>query len=521
MRDFLPPPPPPFEYGVLRPTSTAAQEEDPVAPPEHQRHPPVEEPSAVLASSAGAGSQAPPEQVVGDRTLFVGNVGYKVTERMIQDVFNAKGFSVDVDLPLDSETEQHAGFGYLVFATPQAARAALEALQGSHIDGHSINLEYSEPPAVEASSAQRTPLVAPVSEFSAYRPLHSTASDAQDGESATILDGRTDGAAFLVRYPALLPEGNEASTVFENTVGSHAGPTTPRLSGNVEISRFPPVSQLEAQMWADRRRSSSTTAALDSRDTETISRQEAPSNIRSVEGNAWQRYSAQPPPHRVPGAFPEEPQGGGRPQDATNSNSFAAHVPHHLRRANTVVSENPAARLSSPFDPALSNRGMQQPSRALRRHASERQGLRHHGHHGHQGHHGYHGQQGRQRSRHWRNSETEPTHQPDNQQSLFAGYRSVVDSLPGAGDILDRNQPRQDAEAAERSASDMSLNPSVRRRQIEVCVATLMDLGYGISVDGGRARITVYAAAADGNLLDAIEMIEEERKVYDQIGQAT
>jgi hypothetical protein len=49
-------------------------------------------------------------------------------------------------------------------------------------------------------------------------------------------------------------------------------------------------------------------------------------------------------------------------------------------------------------------------------------------------------------------------------------------------------------------------------------VSTLASLGYGSVEEGGLQRIAVYAAAVDGRVSDAIEMIEEERKAYEQQG---
>jgi hypothetical protein len=49
-------------------------------------------------------------------------------------------------------------------------------------------------------------------------------------------------------------------------------------------------------------------------------------------------------------------------------------------------------------------------------------------------------------------------------------------------------------------------------------VVSLIDLGYENTLEGGIQRIAVYAAAADGKISDAIEMIEEERKAYEQQG---
>ncbi|KAK2743256.1 hypothetical protein FQN57_004945 [Myotisia sp. PD_48] len=49
--------------------------------------------------------------------------------------------------------------------------------------------------------------------------------------------------------------------------------------------------------------------------------------------------------------------------------------------------------------------------------------------------------------------------------------------------------------------------------KVETCVKHLTALGYG---DKGISRLRVYAQAANGDLDDAIEMIEEERKAYEQ-----
>lgn len=52
--------------------------------------------------------------------------------------------------------------------------------------------------------------------------------------------------------------------------------------------------------------------------------------------------------------------------------------------------------------------------------------------------------------------------------------------------------------------------------RIDNCVDTLAGLGYGSTEEGGHHRLAVYAAAADGKVNDAIEMIEDERKAYAQ-----
>jgi len=51
---------------------------------------------------------------------------------------------------------------------------------------------------------------------------------------------------------------------------------------------------------------------------------------------------------------------------------------------------------------------------------------------------------------------------------------------------------------------------------VQLCVEELKKLGYGTQEDGGVARLVVYAQAANGNLEDAIDMIDEERKAWEE-----
>ena len=50
---------------------------------------------------------------------------------------------------------------------------------------------------------------------------------------------------------------------------------------------------------------------------------------------------------------------------------------------------------------------------------------------------------------------------------------------------------------------------------VQICVDQLKGLGFGTSENGGLGRLVVYAQAANGVLSDAIDMIAEEKKVYE------
>ncbi|MCJ1251231.1 hypothetical protein MMC30_008462 [Trapelia coarctata] len=51
---------------------------------------------------------------------------------------------------------------------------------------------------------------------------------------------------------------------------------------------------------------------------------------------------------------------------------------------------------------------------------------------------------------------------------------------------------------------------------VQTCVEELKKLGFGKQEDGGMTRLVVYAQAANGNLEDAIDMIDEERKAWEE-----
>lgn len=57
-------------------------------------------------------------------------------------------------------------------------------------------------------------------------------------------------------------------------------------------------------------------------------------------------------------------------------------------------------------------------------------------------------------------------------------------------------------------------NDSSTVAKVQDCVEKLKDLGFGGDSDGGVKRLVVYAQAAEGNLSDAIDMIDEEQRAY-------
>ena len=70
--------------------------------------------------------------------LFVGNLSFNTTENDLQDTFAAHGTVVEANLMMDRESGRPRGFGFITMATPEGARAAIQALHGKEIGTQTV-----------------------------------------------------------------------------------------------------------------------------------------------------------------------------------------------------------------------------------------------------------------------------------------------------------------------------------------------------------------------------------------------
>lgn len=330
------------------------------------------------------------------KSLFVGNVGFSVTEQTLEDVFAAGGFIVEVDLPTDATSEIHAGFGYIHFPSEEQASAAMGHLQGARIDGLAINLEYMHHPSIEEVHAAQ--------DMSRHETLARAKSDPKksvkfadknginsaQSHSSALLDSPSDDPAFSARFPSLLPEASPQHNIQGVPSSSHSG---------AEMSRFPPVSQQDAQLLAGN---------------------VATGPNQTLYAGSLRRRSTEHQPHHA----------------------------EHDHSANNMRLNN-LFHLVSMDDLGRGVRGV---------------------------------------------TTTESTAPPQP-----PAYNAPADEI--SPDLT--------------SAGGNANVSGIGNSDIEQCITALFDMGYGTELQGGQSRLAVYAAAADGSLLDAIEMIEEERKVYE------
>lgn len=83
--------------------------------------------------------------------LYVGNISYNTNDESLRQVFSEDGRGVDdVHVVTDRFTGQSRGFAFVTMASEDDAQAAVEALDGSQLDGRTIKVN-------EARERERRP----------------------------------------------------------------------------------------------------------------------------------------------------------------------------------------------------------------------------------------------------------------------------------------------------------------------------------------------------------------------------
>ncbi|KAJ9264662.1 hypothetical protein DTO212C5_7044 [Paecilomyces variotii] len=481
---------------------------DPYPPP-----PPPPQSDSQAASSLQTSSQAPASE---QETLFIGNVGYNVTDKVIQDVFASKGFLVKVDLPVDLESGRHAGFGYLHFPSVHSAKAALAALQGAHIDGHSINLEFchgalhnskdnaaslsgaterplgllnprsqSSYPQVKDSFSKKVCTAGTPSAMAKCQNISTLQGSSKNDTGVSMLDEAVVDPEFSARYPSLLSGGPGVGAADTPSPGKLA-----ELNTKARIPEFPPVSQVDAHVLRTSHRLSHPTPCAHINMSEARQNQDGNPHPALVDTGDVPVASTDEQPVSLPRRSPHHrgrrPMSMREPYDQYGGASLPRRVLHGPHRSNTLTTAGPSRRPLEPskhiFNPEMLPRRWQSARSAVC--APDTNDPRW--------------------IRHARLTERQNDQGPHQQTSLNEISRASS-GFP-VDDIHNHNE-----------GSGFGPRSDTRRRHITGCVETLLELGYG-SMRGGRQRMSIYAEAADGKIQDAIDMIEEERKAYEQQG---
>ena len=80
-----------------------------------------------------------------ENKLFVGNLSFNTTENDLQDAFAAHGTVVEATLMMDRMSGRSRGFAFVTMSTPEEAQKAIEAMNGSQLDGRPLTVNIARP----------------------------------------------------------------------------------------------------------------------------------------------------------------------------------------------------------------------------------------------------------------------------------------------------------------------------------------------------------------------------------------
>lgn len=79
------------------------------------------------------------------KKLYVGNLGYSVSNADLKELFTPHGTVDSADVIMDRSTGQSKGFGFVEMASGSGADAAIAALDGKDYAGRTLKVNEARP----------------------------------------------------------------------------------------------------------------------------------------------------------------------------------------------------------------------------------------------------------------------------------------------------------------------------------------------------------------------------------------
>ena len=80
-----------------------------------------------------------------NKKLYVGGLPYAVTEDKLQEIFSAHGNVESARVITDRLTGRSRGFGFVEMTNDEEAQAAIDALNGTDLEGRSLTVNEARP----------------------------------------------------------------------------------------------------------------------------------------------------------------------------------------------------------------------------------------------------------------------------------------------------------------------------------------------------------------------------------------
>jgi len=77
--------------------------------------------------------------------IYVGNLSYQSNEESLRDLFAQHGGVDEVAVITDRETGRSRGFAFVTMANDEEGKAAIEAVNGTEVEGRTLNVNEARP----------------------------------------------------------------------------------------------------------------------------------------------------------------------------------------------------------------------------------------------------------------------------------------------------------------------------------------------------------------------------------------
>ena len=79
------------------------------------------------------------------KKLYVGGLAYAVTDQELNDLFTAHGTVESANVVMDRYTNNSRGFGFVEMSTDDEAEKAIQALNGTDLQGRALTVNIAKP----------------------------------------------------------------------------------------------------------------------------------------------------------------------------------------------------------------------------------------------------------------------------------------------------------------------------------------------------------------------------------------
>ncbi len=77
--------------------------------------------------------------------IYVGNLSFRTTQQELEDLFTNYGNVQEAAVVTDRETGRSRGFGFVTMPEDGEANAAIEALNGTEVEGRTLTVNEARP----------------------------------------------------------------------------------------------------------------------------------------------------------------------------------------------------------------------------------------------------------------------------------------------------------------------------------------------------------------------------------------